>query len=133
MKKVFENKKVRIAVAAVLLVIIVVVIAVSVKSCSKESGSLNGNARTEQGQENGKDEDGLTVVDPEDEKTENGIDASGSWDEPSKSSEPSKPDSAGNEKDKNENNDNKSDDADNASKEDGDDILKDEKKWGQIF
>lgn len=130
MKKIFENKKVRIAATAVLLVITVVVIAVSVKSCSKKSDRPNGNTGTEQGQENGKDEEGLTVVEPENEKTENGIDAPDSWDEPSKPSKPSetsKPDSTGNEKDK------KSDDADNASREDGDDILQDDKKWGDIF
>ncbi len=139
MKKIFENKKVRIAATAVLLVIIVVVIVVSAKSCSKESDRPNGNTGIEQGQENGKDEEGLTVVEPEDEKTENGIDVPSSWDEPSKPSkssekskpskpsEKSKPDNAGNENDK------KSDDADNTTQEDGDDILQDDKKWGDIF
>ena len=121
MKKISENKKIWIAATIILLVVIALIIGISVKSCSQKPGNSKGNIGTEQGKENrtdttGKDSkddsktpaqeeendgEGLTVVDPKNEKTENNIDASGSWEE--------------------------------SSKPDEDNILKDDKKWGNIF
>lgn len=124
MKKISEkeNRKAWIVLAVVLLLVVAMITGISVKSCSQKSGKSNGSIETEQGKSNtGKDEDngvpGLTVADPKDEKTENIIDASGSWDEPSE------PGSPKNEDDKN----------DNSNSTTEDDILKDDKTWGNIY
>ena len=135
MKKISENKKVWIVAAVVLLVIIAVIIGVSVKRCSQKPGKSNGNIETEQGKGNGKDKNGnndkddsktpggdekkddsgLTVVVPEDKKTENGMDASGSWDDTPTDDKT----------------DDKDDDQENGGSEE--DIYTDEKEWGNIF
>ncbi len=108
----------------------------------------NGSQDRDTSQDGSNNDRGLTVVEPKDGDAENSIDASGSWDEPSEpTSSGNNDDKTGTGNDKTENSGNSTANNDNNAddnKDDGggtagntpgdeDNILKDDKEWGNIF
>lgn len=112
----------------VLLIVVGIVIAVLVKPDSRKNGKQDSDIETELGQsQDDTDDDGLQIKD-EIDGTVDSVDASGSWDEP-------KNDTTQNEGNQNSGNGNQNENNNNNNAEEGSDeeILEDDKEWGEIY
>lgn len=131
MKRLSENKKVKSAVMIILLVAIVVIVGIFVKNCSKRCDGHSTDDRTEHGIDN----PGLEVEEPENGEIENEIEAPASWEEQSesnilKSNEEKKNDSKKDVSNSAIENESQNTNEQGSSSEE---ILQDDKKWGDIF
>lgn len=145
-EKLLKNKKVLILSIIILLVVAGLIIGMFLNKGSKESsesGKSNVNIGTEQNndtvKENDEDEGGLEDMEEVDESTEDKTDASGSWEttgdnKPNDNSTNSTDQNNSNQNDSNQDDNNENDNnGDKDSDESGEDIIEDDKTWGEVF
>ena len=144
--KLLKNKKVLIVLILILLVVVGLIIGMFLNKGSKESsesGKSNANIKTEQNndavKENDEDEGSLEDMEVVDESTEDKTDVSGSWEttgdnRPNDNSTSSTDQNNSNQNDSNQDDNNENDNnGDKDSDESGDDIIEDDKTWGEVF
>lgn len=134
LNRLLSNKKFVAAIIVVLLIVVGIVIVVLVQPASRKNGKQDSDIKTESGQseddaesDEKTDGEGLQIKD-EIDGTVDSVDASGSWDEP-------KNDTTQNEGNQNSGNGNQNENNNNNNAEEGSDeeILVDDKEWGEIY
>ncbi len=138
LKRLLSNKKLLAVIIVVTLIVVGIVIAILAKPDPKSEGKPDENIKTELGQsQDDADDDGLQIKDEIDGAVDS-VDASGSWDEPKNDTtqnEGSQNSGNGNQNENQNQDDTQDENNNNNNAEEGSDeeILEDDKEWGEIY